>query len=64
MPKFDVYTIATASKLVGTYEASTKYEAIKKAHQDPNADFGFMLCHECGSEIEIDGGYEEQADEV
>ncbi|MAK54693.1 MAG: hypothetical protein CML17_02380 [Pusillimonas sp.] len=64
MATFRVYGVATASKFIGEYEASTKEEAIEMAENDDGADFYGSLCHQCASEFEVGDIYECQADEV
>ena len=62
MPKYRVYSIATASLFLGEFEGETKEEAMGKAVEE-NPPY-FTLCRQCSSEIELGDFYEEQADEI
>lgn len=63
MPKYIVYEIATASYVVGEYEAETKEEAMNMAEDDPQNDPP-VLCHQCAEEIDLSEWYEFKAEEV
>lgn len=52
MPKYKVYAIATASWLMGEYEAANGEEAMEKAEDDDQAESTARLCHQC-SDVEI-----------
>lgn len=62
MPKFRVYSIATASVYLGEFEADTKEAAISLALEENPPDA--QLCHQCAGEVELGEFYEEQADEA
>jgi len=53
MPKYRVYAIATASWLLGEYEADDENEAKQMADDDNEADLYKSLCHQCADEIDL-----------
>ncbi len=62
MPKYRIYSIATASVFLGEFEGDTKEQAIDRAlEENPPHN---SLCHQCAGEIELGEFYEEQAEEV
>jgi len=64
MAKFRVYGIATASQLIGEYEANSPGEAKQMAENDDNGNWFIGLCRQCADEVEIGDVYEVQAEEV
>lgn len=62
MPKYKVYSIATASVYLGEFEAETKEAAMDLAVKENPPHVS--LCHQCAGEIELGEFYEEQADIV
>jgi len=66
MPKFRIYGIMTASKVLGEIDAGSKEEALLKADADDEiGGNGFAaLCHQCAGEIDLGDIYEYQAEEV
>lgn len=62
MPKYRVYSIATASVFLGEFEGATKDEAIDAALAE-NPPY-HSLCHQCSREIELGEFYEEHAEEI
>ena len=63
MGKYRVYAIASASWLVGEYEAATKEEALKLADDDINAEWSASLCHQCSS-VEIGDVNKAEVEEI
>lgn len=62
MPKYRVYSIATASVFLGEFEADTKEKAMEiAANENPPHH---SLCHQCAGEIDLGDFYEEQAEEI
>ncbi len=62
--KYRVYAIATASWLIGTYEADSPEVAVKLADNDNEAEFSKSLCHQCAEDVEIGECYETQVEPV
>lgn len=62
MPKYRIYSIATASVFLGEFEGDTKEQAIATALEENPPHHS--LCHQCAEEFEIGDFYEEHADEV
>jgi len=62
MPRFVVYGLATASWVIGTYEADTKENAEAMAYND-DAGNTASLCHHC-ADIEIGDMYDLQSDKL
>ena len=60
--KYRVYGIMTASTVIGTYEADSKEQAIAKAEEDKEANWGPGLCHQCAGEVELGDIYETQVE--
>ncbi|MDB4261342.1 hypothetical protein N9878_00605 [bacterium] len=61
MGKYYVYAIATASWLVGEYEADSENAAIELAQNDQEGKHHASLCHQCAS-VDIADVYEYQAE--
>lgn len=57
MPKYRVYAIATASWVLGEYEAETPEEAEKMVDDDQTAEMYKSLCHQCSAEVEVGDAY-------
>ena len=64
MKKYIVYGLMTASIKLGEYEAEDKEEAIKKAEDDPEANWTASLCWQCAGEVELGDVYEVEVDET
>jgi hypothetical protein len=64
MPKYRVYAIASASWVLGEYEAESKEAAIEMSEQDDDADYYVGLCHQCAGDVELGDAYEFQAEEA
>ena len=47
--RWSVYGRVYASKYLGTVEADTEEEALKKAEED--LDWGVSVCHQCSHDI-------------
>jgi hypothetical protein len=62
--KYRVYGIISASKVIGTYEASSKEEAEDMANDDPNADWYVGLCYHCAHEVDIGDIYDINVEEI
>lgn len=62
--KYRVYAIATASWLIGTYEADSPDAAVEMANKDNEAEFSKSLCHQCADEMEVGDCYETQVEKV
>lgn len=62
MPKYRVYSLATASLFLGEFDAETEDQAIELAIKEnpPHAS----LCHHCSDEIELGDFYTEEAELV
>jgi hypothetical protein len=58
--KFHVYGKMTASKYLGTFEATSKKKAIEAAL---NSEANFLnICHQCNGEIDLADSIFEEAD--
>ena len=64
MTKYVVYGVASATIIVGEYDASSQEDAIKAAEQDRNADTHIGLCHQCSHRVDVGDVYEFQAEEA
>ena len=64
MKKYRVYGIATASWLVGEYEADSPEDAEKQAEEDQNSGWYQSLCHQCGSDVELGDIYKVESEEM
>jgi len=64
MKKYRVYGIASASTVIGEYEAESEQEAADMAANDQNADYDLGLCYQCSRKVEIGDIYEYQAEEI
>ena len=64
MKKYRVYAIATASWVLGEYEASSPEEAQSMAENDKFADGHKSLCWQCGREIDLGDVWENQVEEI
>ena len=66
MPKYQIYEIMTASKILGEIEAATKEEAIEKAWKDDAIcnKMGVSLCWSCADEVELSDVNELEAEEL
>jgi len=62
--KYRVYAIATASWVMGTYEAGSPEIAVKMADNDNEAAGHISLCHQCADDVEIGDCYDTQVEEV
>lgn len=62
--KFRVYGVASASTLIGIYEAESAKEAENIAANDSGADVDMGLCYHCARKVEIGDIYEYEADEA
>lgn len=60
MPKYNVYSMATASIFLGEFEAETEEQAIELAVKENPPHVS--LCHQCSGEIEIGDFYQEEAE--
>ncbi len=63
MPRYAVYEIATASYLVGEYEAESEDAAKRMASDGPQNDPP-SICHQCSNEVELGDWYEYQTEEI
>lgn len=61
---YRVYGIASASTLVGEYEANSEEEAIRLAQEDREANYHISLCHQCAGEVDVGDIYKEHAEEA
>jgi len=64
MAKYIVYAVASASWVLGEYEASSKEEAEKMAEDDDKAEWIQSLCHQCASNVELGDCYKVEVEET
>jgi len=64
MPKYRVYAIASASWLLGEYEAENEDEARDLSQDDDSAEYHPSICHSCAGKIELGDAYKFDAEEV
>lgn len=62
MPKYRVYAIMTAARLVGEFEAEDADSAEDMAAA--SEDYWVSLCHQCAREIDLGEAYRFEAEEI
>jgi len=62
--KYIVYAIATASWVLGEYEADSEKAALKMSDDDATSDWYKSLCHQCAESIELGDVYKTEVEAI